>query len=333
MVLPEFTYIQVFDDLIQWHFYKGKHMTHARKQLISISDTPYYHVITRCVRRAFLAGYDKPTKTSFEHRRQWIVDRMMFLSEVFSIHICSYSVMSNHYHIVLKVSENKKWNTGFILKTWNKLYGLPYLCEKYQRGEITHKSELREVNKLAKKYRKRLMNISWFMKCLNEYIAVKANAEDNCKGHFWESRFKSQALLDERALLTCMSYVDLNPIRAAMAQTPEASDYTSIQERIKNNDTKLLGFNDKAIPYYLSEYITLVEYTGKCVHPNKRGYISEDIQDIFNRLEIHPDTWIKEMKQFKSSGITAVGTIPQLKAFSLNVKKKWTVGFKIPALE
>ena len=83
-------------------------MTTARKHQISLTDTPYYHVITRCVRRAFLAGYDKPTKTSFEHRRQWIVDRMMFLSEVFSINICSYSVMSNHYHIVLKVSDNKK---------------------------------------------------------------------------------------------------------------------------------------------------------------------------------------------------------------------------------
>ena len=159
-------------------------MTLARKQLISIVDTPYYHLVTRCVRRAFLAGFDKPTKTSFEHRRQWIVNRMMFLSEVFSINICSYSVMSNHYHIVVKVSENKQWKIKQVFKTWNKLYSLPYLAKKFMRNEMTNKAELREVKKLAKKYRKRLMNISWFMKCLNEYIAVKANAEDNCKGHF-----------------------------------------------------------------------------------------------------------------------------------------------------
>lgn len=308
-------------------------MTTPRKQLISITDTPYYHVVTRCVRRAFLAGYDKPSKTSFEHRRQWIVDRMMFLCDVFSIDICSYSVMSNHYHIVLKVSENKMWTTTQILNTWNRLYSLPYLCEKYLSKDITTRAETRQVNKMAKKYRKRLMNISWFMKCLNEYIAVKANAEDNVKGHFWESRFKSQALLDERALLTCMAYVDLNPIRAAMAKTPETSDYTSIKERIKNKQTKLLGFSDNDIPYYLSEYIALVDYTGRCVHPNKKGHINDDLPNILNRLELDPETWIEEMNQFKTDGITAVGTVSQLREFCQSVKKKFNVGFKIPALE
>ena len=71
------------------------------------------------------------------------------------------------------------------------------------------------------------------MKCLNEFIARRANAEDNCKGRFWESRFRCQALLDEAAVLAAMCYVDLNPIRAGLSETLEGSDFTSVQERIE----------------------------------------------------------------------------------------------------
>lgn len=102
-----------------------------------------------------------------------------------------------------------------------------------------------------------------------------ANKEDNCTGHFWESRFKSQALLDERALLTCMAYVDLNPIRAGMAKSLADSEYTSVKERIEVEITDLLSFGkgDNDLPYYLSSYIDLVDETGRVLRDDKSGYM------------------------------------------------------------
>ena len=117
-----------------------------------------------------------------------------------------------------------------------------------------------------------------------------ANAEDHCTGRFWEGRFKSQALLDERALLACMAYVDLNPIRAAMAKTPEQSDYTSIQERISHPDSDSISKLDpnsvNAIPIKLEDYLELVDWGGREIKHNKRGYIPADTPPILRRLNM-----------------------------------------------
>ena len=242
-------------------------MTVARNQQICVEETPYYHVVSRCVRRAYLCGEDKVSGKSFEHRRQWLIDRIKQVTSVFAIDVCSYAIMNNHFHIVLKVNSTKKWNATQVLMTWCSLYSLPVLCDRYLKGEIETEAELRRVKEYVAEYRARLASVSWYMKAINEYIARMANEEDKCTGHFWESRFKSQALLDERALLTCMAYVDLNPIRAAIAKDLKDSDFTSIKERIENNHTWLSGFgkSDTDLPFYLSSYIDLVDETDRCV--------------------------------------------------------------------
>lgn len=211
-------------------------MTMPRSSLVSLSDTPWYHVVCRCVRRAYLCGEDSVTGQSFEHRRGWIENRIRKLASVFAIDVAAYAVMSNHYHLVVRIDEERTrvWSDEEVLQRWTQLFNGPLFVQRYlsdQREEM-HDSELDRVGQWAELYRQRLCDLSWMMRVLNESIARMANAEDNCTGHFWEGRFKSQALLDEQALLTAMAYVDLNPIRAGIATTPESSNHTSVKNRI-----------------------------------------------------------------------------------------------------
>jgi len=211
-------------------------MTMPRSSLVSLSDTPWYHVVCRCVRRAYLCGEDTVTGLSFEHRRGWIETRMRKLTSVFAIDIAAYSVMNNHYHLVVRIDEERTngWSDEEVLKRWTQLFTGPLFVQRYltdARSEMSD-SELDRVGQWVELYRQRLCDLSWMMRVLNESIARMANAEDNCTGRFWEGRFKSQALLDEQALLTAMAYVDLNPIRAGIAETPEDSVHTSVKQRI-----------------------------------------------------------------------------------------------------
>lgn len=299
-------------------------MPRPREQLVAVSDTPYYHVVSRCVRRTFLCGYDRETATDYEHRRQWIEERARLLSSLFAIDLGAYAVMSNHYHLVVKLcpEQSEAWTDDDVLERWCSLYKGPLIVQRYLKGERLIEAERRFLERTVSVYRTRLTDLSWFMKCLNEPIAREANREDGCTGHFWESRFKSQALLTEQALLSCMAYVDLNPVRAAMAETPESSDRTSTKERlapqinlaqaIQNQLDSgylrqfpvslkpLLNFEgserdgvQRGILFSLRDYLELVDYTGRLIHPAKRGTIPAHTPPILARLGLTPDEWAR----------------------------------------
>jgi REP element-mobilizing transposase RayT len=306
-------------------------MTRPRKALISLADTPYYHVTSRCVRRAFLCGVDHYSGQNYEHRRQWVVDRIRLLSSLFAIDVCAYAVMSNHYHLVLKVCPGQldDLTEDEILDRWCALFKGPLLIQNYRSGEDLKPFERAAVSDIVNVWRTRLSSISWFMRCLNQPIARQANLEDKCTGKFWESRFTSKALKSEEALLSCMAYVDLNPVRAGIADTPEHSEHTSIRERLQPKfnlqqaiddqtdcgdlqdftsslkplllfENRLTNDLQNGILFSLEEYLALVDWTGRIIRSDKRGHINNDLPPILDRLQITARQWRINATQFEA---------------------------------
>jgi len=329
-------------------------MTIARKQQIHVDDTPYYHCISRCVRRAFLCGEDKLTGNNYDHRKQWIVDKIKELSGIFNIDVCAYAIMSNHYHVVLHIDaqQAEKLTAKAVMERWCTLFKGNLLVNRYRKGEQLTPAELNVIDDIVSEWRKRLMDISWFMRCLNEAIARESNKEDNCKGRFWEGRFKSQALLDETALLTCMMYVDLNPIRAGVSDSLENSEFTSIQERIKLYEKKIKPKNqkkkskddeskhilpfigdismkkdkEKGIHFSLTDYFELTEWTGRAIRSDKKAYIPPHIKPILQKLGVQEGNWVRDVQNFGRRFGRIVGPVELLNNMSNKLGLWWIRG-------
>jgi len=244
-------------------------MPKARKSQISLADTPYYHCVSRCVRRAYLCGKDKHSGQSYEHRRGWVEDRILFLSTVFAIDVCAYAVMSNHTHVVLHVNQDeaKHWSDETVLLRWHRLY----------------------------------------------------------RGTLLTQQFVQPAL--QPALAGCMAYVDLNPIRAKMAKTPETSQHTSICRRIKDakkgyQPNNLMPFVSKhkpeGLPFHLKDYIQLIEQTGKVLQADKRGAIPLNEIPILERLGLNESIWCDMTRQFETQFKHAAGSEWILNAYKHN---------------
>ena len=202
------------------------------RRLVVVPDSPgTYHCVSRCVRRAFLCGHDALTGRSYEHRKQWLEARILELGGVFAVAVHAYAVMSNHLHVVIHVDPkaSEGWSNDEVARRWLSL------CTVSDEDAPALESRIAQLSAQPERLavlRQRLGSLSWFMRFLKEPIARRANHEDGCTGRFWEGRFKTQALLDDPAVLACMAYVDLNPLRAGLAETAEEGPNTSLRRRV-----------------------------------------------------------------------------------------------------
>ena len=244
-------------------------MALPRSKYVKEGKEGVYHCFSRCVRRAFLCGYDTLTQRDFSHRKTWLVDRLRHLAAIFAIEVCAYAVMENHYHTILRTRPDivATWSDWDVAIRWLTLFPLKDAAVPPADEQIR---ALADCTERIAELRKRLCNLSWFMGRLNEFIARAANKEDSVKGRFWESRFKCLDLLDDAAIAACMVYVDLNPIRAALAATPEESDFTSIQERIRA---------------WHKEMMTTESVPGESDQNSQAGSFDRDMQKLKDRTD------------------------------------------------
>jgi REP element-mobilizing transposase RayT len=206
----------------------------ARVEVFAADEVAIVHVMNRTVRRCFLLGDDAVTGKNYDHRKVWIDEQLVHQAKHFGIDLLCQAIMSNHLHLILRSRPDvvKEWNNNEVARRWLML--CPERRDEKRRPMEPTEFEINSIvnnkEKLAT-VRSRLSDISWWMRLLSQNIAQRANREDNEVGKFWQARYRAVRLLDETAILACAAYVDLNPIRAAMAQTIEASDFTSAQKR------------------------------------------------------------------------------------------------------
>lgn len=305
-------------------------MTVARSQLVDVEVSRYYHCISRCVRRAFLCG------EGYEHRKQWIEDRLELLAGNFAVSVCGFSVMDNHLHVLVRLDPGMadQWTDEEVVRRWIAVYPPRTLDQDDENlVQMWVEHQVRDAAKVAH-YRERLQDLGWFMKSLKEPLARLANKEDDCKGTFWESRYKSIAILDEEALLATCAYIDLNPVAAGLAAAPETSKHTSVRQRVQHakqqdkladlkpaarsslagsraagrleeshwlcpvEDLRTKGSSREGMleNFSLGSYLLLVDYTSRLCRAGK-ARLSAEVAHIFERLGTSAEFWQQRMKK------------------------------------
>jgi REP element-mobilizing transposase RayT len=319
-----------------------------RREIVADGEIQVFHVVNRCVRRTHLCGRDRQSRKDYSHRRDWIRQRLEFLAGIFAVDVLGFAVMSNHLHVVVRTRPDvvTPWSDEDVARRWWNLF--PKRKNKDKSPAEPTEEELAKINNSPngmREKRRRLSNLSWFMKCLCEPIAKEANREDKVRGHFWESRYKAQPLLDEMAIAACMAYVDLNPIRAVIAEAPETSDFTSAQARIKDRQdaqsnptvetlavqtehgphagwlapvelepkhgrekqTTRRASNKGCLFMSLEQYLQLLDWTGRQLRRDKRGVISRDLMPIMERLCCTAESWLDLVQNFRRRFRTEAG--------------------------
>jgi putative transposase len=266
-------------------------VTYARKSLVSLTDTPYYHVVARCVRRAWLWGYDEYAKRDYSHRKAWVLERLGVLSRIFAIDICAYAVMANHYHLVVHVNRSAatSWSNVEVAARWGALFNVPPLVEE---GRFKSQALLDEAGLLT----------AMAYVDLNPIRSGIAATPENSEFTSIYERIHTFVARSERA-----------PIATRNPRVPLRAFRTS-------------GQTDNTIPYRLEDYLELVDWTGRAVRADKRGSIHAGLPPILGRLAIDAEAWQLAMRPRGNVFGRAIGSLNYLRLHAKTLGQSWVRG-------
>ena len=343
-------------------------MATPRSQIVDPAVTPWYHCVSRCVRRAFLCG------EGFEHRKQWIEDRLQELAGIFAVDCAGFAVLDNHVHVLLRldVPRAEAWSAEEVARRCLVLFTLRGVDGHALAVSDARVQQLAGDADVVAELRHRLSDLSWIIKCLKEPLARLANKQDYCTGAFWQGRFSSVRLLDESALLACSMYVDLNPIRAGIADSPEESEHTSAYERIiarEQNAQATSGVsvdgtgaasdrdgwmapvplsgdpepksarnssrrasNRGFLEMTLDEYLAALDWTGRELRAGKKGVIPTDLPPILGRLDVDARGWLECVSSFGRWFRAAAGRVGAMTAHAHRTGRSWIRGIAMSRL-
>jgi REP element-mobilizing transposase RayT len=298
----------------------------ARADLVDPAKVAVYHCVNRCVRGGYLCGIDPGSGRNFEHRKGWIERRIAWLAGWFGIDVLGFSILSNHFHIILRSRPDivAGWSDTEIARRWLML--CPELKDKEGRPLAPTEQQLEALSRDAERIAElssRLSDISWIMGLIAGPLARKANLEEQESGRFWQGRFKCVRLCDEAALLACLAYIDLNLVRAGIATTPEELNHTSLRRRLDANrsgndpapwlaplqlDDSSVGplpsagrsrASDKGcLSMSLPEYLILVDWTGRHIVKRGSASIPVNIAPVLERTGIPACHWLHLVQNF-----------------------------------
>ena len=330
-------------------------MTTRRSDIVDASNPGVYHCVSRCVRRESLI--DDP------ERREWIVARLDFLTRFMAIDVISFAVMRNHIHLLLAIRPEIVgcWSDREVAE--RRMAVLPRK-RKRGRNSVTPAGDQYAIElaavlaspKCLANARRDLSNLGFFHRLLKEPCARTWNKADGVTGHFWEGRFKAQPLLDQTAIAACMVYVDLNPIRAGIAKTPETSDFTSVKERVADRQSSQAvsavdaqdariehgpqagwlapvpldpprkkvreklsprrASNKGCLAMSLDQYLQLLDWTGRQLRSDKRGSLPKGLDPMLERLQCSSETWLDLVKNFRKRFRVEIGLPATLQSVS-----------------